>query len=112
MVGSEPVDLRDRYTRHWRQASLLADIFWRRWLREYIPLLQLRQKWMKPQRNLRTGDFVLVIDYQSPKNSWMKGIVINPITSEDKLVRKVELKTLKGVITRDVRKVCLLEGVE
>lgn len=30
--------------RRWRQVQYLADQFWKRWSREYIPLLQQRQK--------------------------------------------------------------------
>jgi len=36
---------RDLYSRkRWRQVLYLADVFWRRWTREYLPTLQLRQK--------------------------------------------------------------------
>lgn len=35
----------DRYHRKkWRQVQLLADLFWKRWLREYLPTLQTRGK--------------------------------------------------------------------
>ena len=37
---------RDCYTRkRWRQIQYLADVFWKRWTREYLPLVQLRTKW-------------------------------------------------------------------
>jgi len=52
----------DEYRRSWRAVQLLADLFWRRWMKEYLPLLQRRQKWLKPQRNLKVGDLVLVCD--------------------------------------------------
>ena len=53
---------KDRYNRRWRQAQLLANTFWRRWLREYLPTLQQRQKWRKPKRNLKVKDLVLLAD--------------------------------------------------
>ena len=34
-------------TRRWRQVQYLANVFWRRWIREYLPSLQQRQKWNK-----------------------------------------------------------------
>ena len=38
----------DNYSnRRWRQVQYLADVFWRRWVREYLPSLQERQKWHK-----------------------------------------------------------------
>ena len=31
--------------RRWRQVQYLADVFWHRWIREYLLTLQERQKW-------------------------------------------------------------------
>ena len=54
---------RDIYARKkWRQTQILADHFWKRWLKEYIPALQERQKWHKPCRNAEVGDLVLLVD--------------------------------------------------
>ena len=40
----------------WRQAQILADHFWKRWLKEYILSLQETQKWQKPEcRSRRFG---------------------------------------------------------
>ena len=30
----------------WHQIQYMADLFWKRWVREYLPLLQKRQKWI------------------------------------------------------------------
>ena len=59
---------RDIYRRRWRQVQYLADVFWRRWLREYLPTLQQRQKWLKTDRNLQVDDVVVIVDYASPRN--------------------------------------------
>ncbi|XP_071133078.1 uncharacterized protein [Mytilus edulis] len=41
----------DNYVRRcWRQLQYLADIFWKRWTHEYLPLLQSRQKWKSEKR--------------------------------------------------------------
>ncbi|XP_077863531.1 uncharacterized protein LOC144347581 [Saccoglossus kowalevskii] len=41
---------KDTYVkRRWRQVQYLADVFWRRWLNEYLPSLQERQKWVHPR---------------------------------------------------------------
>ena len=34
----------DRYNKRWRQAQCLANTFWKRWIEEYLPTLQIRQK--------------------------------------------------------------------
>ena len=71
----EHLNLRERYSRHWKQAILLADTFWKRWMNEYLPLLQTRQKWLIPRRDLKAGDFVLLKETQTSRNSWPKGII-------------------------------------
>ena len=45
----------------WKQAQKLADDFWVRWLKEYLPTLQERQKWLTPRRNMKEGDIVLMV---------------------------------------------------
>jgi hypothetical protein len=54
--------------RRWRQIQYLADIFWKRWTREYIPLLQERQKWLQPKRNVKVNDVVLLVDISEFKH--------------------------------------------
>ena len=49
----------DLYSRkRWRQVQYLADIFWKRWTREYLPLLQHCHKWNCVKRNVAVGDIV------------------------------------------------------
>ena len=50
----------DKYNRRWRQE--LANAFWKRWLRDYLPLLQERQKCTAEKLNLQVNDLVLVVD--------------------------------------------------
>ena len=50
------------FRKKWRQTQILADHFWRRWLKEYVPALQERQKWHRPRRNAQVGDLLLVVD--------------------------------------------------
>ena len=50
--------------RRWLQVQYLANVFWYRWKREYLPLLQERQKWLRPRRNFSVGDTVIIADEQ------------------------------------------------
>ena len=48
--------------RRWKYVQYLADVFWSRWTKEYLPLLQERQKWLRPSKNVAVGDVVLLED--------------------------------------------------
>ena len=94
--------------RRWRQAQYLANVFWRRWLKEYLPELQRRQKWLKPQRNFAPGDVVLIVDQSSPRSTWPLGRVIEVQQNPgDGYVGSVVLKTKNSVIRRPIEKIVL-----
>ena len=94
--------------RRWRQVQYLADIFWRRWSKEYLPLLQLRQKWVRPKRNLAVGDVVLISTEASHRNSWPLGRIVEIFPDKRGFVRRVRVRTKSAVYERPVDKLCLL----
>lgn len=107
-------DSADCYSRRrWRQVQYLANIFWRRWVKEHLPSLQYRQKWCKKRRNLAVDDIILVVDDTLPRGSWPLGRIIETCeNSKDGLVRRVVVKTKTSTLTRPVDKVVLLEASE
>ena len=99
----------DNYTRRrWRQIQYLAGVFWKRWLKEYLPSLQERQKWLQPKSNLKVDDVVLLIDHSAPKGSWNIGRVCEVIPDSKGLVRTVIVKSKSGLLKRPISKLCLL----
>ena len=100
----------DMYARRrWKQVQYMADLFWKRWTREYLPQLQERQKWMKIKRNFIPGDIVLIVDNSAPRNSWITGRITNVVPDSRGLVRRVWIKTHTSCICRPVSKICLLQ---
>ena len=102
-------DLHSR--KRWRQIQYMADLFWKRWTREYLPQLQKRTKWVIEGRDLQQGDLVLIIDNSLPRNEWLMGRVLEVLLSPDNRVRSVRIKTKSSISTRPISKVCLLEPV-
>ena len=99
----------DVYARkRWRQMQYLADLFWKRWLREYLPTLQQRQRWQQPERNLQIGDVVLIADETAPRCSWLMGRVLETHPDKQGYVRSVKVKTATSTFIRPVTKLCLL----
>ena len=103
-------DQSDIYGRRWRHVQFLSDQFWKRWVREYLPTLQLRQKWLQPKRNLRIGDVVLIAGENTPRKNWPMGRIIQTFPGADGLVRSAQVKTSWSILTRPVTKLCLLEA--
>lgn len=94
-VPPPPGDFTDKdlLTKQWRQVQALANNFWNRWSREYLPTLQHRRKWTKSHRNLQEGDIVLLRDSQVARNYWPMAMITKTVPGGDGRVRKVELKT-------------------
>ncbi|KAL9959824.1 hypothetical protein ACROYT_G033180 [Oculina patagonica] len=96
-------------SRRWRQIQYLADVFWKRWLSEYLPTLQERQKWRKPSRNLAVGDLVLVADERVHRCQWPLGRIVEVHPGRDGLIRSAKVTTKSSTLTRPISKLCFLE---
>ncbi|KAK6175032.1 hypothetical protein SNE40_013573 [Patella caerulea] len=97
--------------RRWRHVQYLSDLFWRRWTREYLPLLQERQKWNNKQRNFRVGDIILVVDHELSRCFWPLGRILEVYPNElDGCVRVVKVKTKTSVLKRPIDKCVYLES--
>ena len=94
--------------RRWRQVQYLANVFWKRWTREYLPLLQIRQKWQYPRRNLAVGDIVLVVTENTSRNQWPLGRIQEIFPDKSGFVRKVKVGVKSTILERPVDKIVLL----
>ncbi|XP_077972010.1 uncharacterized protein LOC144427151 isoform X1 [Styela clava] len=113
LVGSSPnvspgvFTKRDCYVRQrWRQVQYLADEFWRRWIKEYLPTITQRSKWMKGRDNFKVDDMVLLVDESIPRGRWTVGRVINTFPDKHGLVRSVLVRTGTNVVRRPITKLC------
>ena len=94
----------------WRRGQTLANQFWVRWIREYLPLLQNRKKWFLPKRNIQVNDLVLVVDSTQPRSHWNLGRVTKVFPGPDNLVRTAEIKTKSSVFFVKASSKALLVG--
>ena len=109
--------------RRWRQIQYLSDLFWTRWKREYIPLLQQRSKWHKERDVPQPGDLVLLTDQSLPRNQWSLGRVIDLIKDRKGIARIADVRVAKirgeirtgaksAVVRRPISKLILLLASE
>jgi len=91
VIGLPPgvFDKTDLYKKKWRQVQFLANLFWERWLKKYLPILQPRAKWRKALPNVRPNTLVLLVNDNTPRGHWNLGRVIETYPGPDGLVRTV-----------------------
>ena len=69
---------------------------------------RLRQKWNNDVRDVKVGDLVVVINENSPRGSWLMGIVI--IRQLEENVRSARIMTKTTQLVRPITKLVFLEG--
>ena len=95
------VDHRKRYAR----AQAYSDTIWNRWLREYVPTLNRRSKWSsQPNRDLKTGDLVWIVEMTSPRGLYPLARVVKLNFGTDAVARSAEVRTASGNLVRPVIK--------
>ena len=99
----------DLYRRKWRCVQHLANQFWVRWIREYVPTLQGRSKWSKIERDVQVGDLVLIVNENTPRPLWPMALVTEVYPGKDTLVRSAKVRTKSSSFVRPITKLVLLE---
>jgi hypothetical protein len=101
----------DVYGRRWKCVQHIASEFWHRWIREYLPMLQSRSKWLHATLPIVVGDIVLIAGESSPRGVWRLAKVLEVRESLDGLVRSVRLRLKNGhEVLRPVSKCVKLES--
>ncbi|XP_058816619.1 uncharacterized protein LOC131679884 [Topomyia yanbarensis] len=93
----------------YKTSQLLANIFWRRWVNEYLPTITRRTKWFSPAKPISVGDIVVVVDSNLPRNCWPKGRVIETVLSKDGQVRQATVQTIGGIYQRPAVNIAVLD---
>jgi len=99
----------DTYRRRWKSVQHLANQFWQRYVKEYLPELQRRAKWLDKKPNIKTGDLVLILNENTPRCVWPVGLIVECLESKDDLIRAVRVKTATTELVRPIAKVVPLE---
>lgn len=97
--------------RHWRHSQVLADRFWSRFIRDYLPSLQTRYKWQASPPDLKDKTIVMIIDPQLPQSSWSVGQVVKTHPSLDGHIRSADVEIKGQVYTRPVAHLVILPAL-
>lgn len=93
----------------WKTSQMLANIFWKKWVAEYLPEITRRSKWFTPARPIQLGDIVIVVDPRFPRNCWPKGRVVATKQSKDGQVRSATVQTVTGLYERPAVNLAVLD---
>ncbi|XP_055625252.1 uncharacterized protein LOC129767955 [Toxorhynchites rutilus septentrionalis] len=107
-LPTEQMDNRCTLRSSWKLARYITDELWRRWLKEYLPMITRRCKWFEDVKNLETGDLVLVVD-GAARNQWIRGRIERVFPGRDGRVRQALVRTSSGVLRRPVVKLAVLD---
>ncbi|XP_062538483.1 uncharacterized protein LOC134206774 [Armigeres subalbatus] len=95
--------------RAWRGSQAEANLFWRRWVRYYMPELTKRSKWFHKVKPISVNDIVIVVDPGLPRNCWPMGRIISVKKSKDEQVRTATVQTRNGIYERPATKLAILD---
>ena len=95
--------------RQWQVIQKIANVFYERFISEYLPQLQVRSKWTTTKDNLKTNDLVLVMDEDAPRGQWPMGVVTELEHSSDGCVRAATVRCNNKEKRRSIHKLVLLE---
>ncbi|UYV69924.1 hypothetical protein LAZ67_7001233 [Cordylochernes scorpioides] len=79
----------------WKRAQILADRFWIKWTRDYIPKLATRSKSCEQTEPISIGDLVFLVNKQYPRNMWKRSFISDVRLEKDLQVQVVKVTTKK-----------------
>ena len=92
-----------------RQVQEIISQVWRRWLQEYLPLLNRRSKWMQVLKDLKKDDVVLVLDSKLPRGRWPLGCIIETYPGRDRYTRVAKIQCGASTVVRPIHKLVPLQ---
>ncbi|XP_058456916.1 uncharacterized protein LOC131434269 [Malaya genurostris] len=108
ILTTVPVDRGETLRSSWNLARHLCDEFWKRWVKEYLPVITRRCKWFDEVKDIAVGDLVVVVS-GTARNQWVRGRVINVVPGQDGRVRQAWVQTPTGVLKRAVVNLAVLD---
>ncbi|XP_050313663.1 uncharacterized protein LOC126748451 [Anthonomus grandis grandis] len=96
----------------WQKCIQIQQLFWKRWIKEYLNNLQNRPKWLSKKRNIKVNEVVLLKENNTRPLEWPLARVLEVIPSKDGHVRLTKIKTSKGIYVRNITKLCPLPQLE
>ncbi|XP_062712142.1 uncharacterized protein LOC134289736 [Aedes albopictus] len=92
----------------WKMAQHIVGEFWKRWVKEYLPVITRRSKWFEESKDLTEGDLVLVVN-GTGRTQWIRGRIEKIFVGSDGRTRQALVRTANGVLRRPANKLAVLD---
>ena len=84
--------------------------FWKRWSREYLPLLMYKHNKITKTKQIKKGDVVLLKNDLTDRRDWPLALVYEVYPSaEDGIIRTVQVKVNNKYYKRPIQRIYNLE---
>lgn len=107
-LPTEALDSRVTLRNSWKLARYITQDFWRRWIKEYLPMITRRCKWFEGVKELEVGDLVLVAG-EVARHQWIRGRIEEVVPGKDGIVRQALVRTSSGLLRRAAVKLAILD---
>lgn len=101
--GSKPsceIELDGPYLREsWKESQRLTELFWKRFVKEYLPTIARRTKWHKLAEPLKKDDLVLIVDGKNPRNTYPKAKILQTEVGSNGQVRRAKVTAISSTRT-------------
>lgn len=83
--------------------TVLADYFWRHFIRHFLPTFEAQQKWNTEKDDITVGTVVLIVDQQASRALWQVGTVKTVIPGIKTAVVQVKTRTNTRLVVQLIR---------
>ncbi|XP_044167433.1 uncharacterized protein LOC122951487 [Acropora millepora] len=109
-VAPETVDTTEISPRkRWRRVQEIISQVWKRWLQEYLPLLNRRPKLTEVVKNLKRNDIVLVLEPDLPRRQRPLGRISETYSVRDGHTRVAKIQCGIRAVVRPIHKLLPLQ---
>ena len=78
-------------------------------IREWLPVLSIRRKWLTVERDIQVDEVVLVMSPKTPQGHWTLGRIVEIYPDKDGHVRVAKVQVGREELLRPITKLCQLK---
>ena len=75
----------------WRAVEAVRNMFWKRFMQEYLPMLNIRKKWNREKHGFKENDLFIMKNEHQHRSLWSVGRIISVNKGIDRKVRSVQV---------------------